>query len=543
MAFGDKCPAQDKLATSSCYVYDSRIINCRNNNTVSQYGVSPHVWKQWLSMSNMCKPVDPRRSFADVLKTCPSKHKNTSVLMTTGKSKATILSKPYVHQALNKVTFPGQGKPPSVHKSVYSGHTADPAPCQNRFDPLKHLDTQESEDQDKNCIVGFTGYKVKSKVKIKKHSKVQTQNVHKMVQQDVNSQTSNDMDRPVDSVPCHGRFDPSKVLHLQDGSKNRSRPSSVVIENNDATFKVDPIKNCHNEPHEQDGVEQFQQESEFEVFDRVTKSRLKPLPKCTAQLGSNFGAMSLTPLQTYTGPPTYNPVINDPLLLHKRVRESCLPNYMGIRVPVTTNLNIANWRSFLVDYWDDQLVDLLEFGFPLDFDRSLKLLSVKDNHKSAIDYEEHVNHYLQEELDHGAILGPFKNKPIKLHVSPFMTREKPDSQWCRTIVDLSWPPGASVNAGVQKDIYLNSKFTLNYPSVDQIVDKIIQLGPGSLIYKIDISRAFRQLKVDPGDIDLLGLKMGDYFIDQLVPFGYRNGSFFFEKVTDSIRFIMNKNGF
>ena len=43
-----------------------------------------------------------------------------------------------------------------------------------------------------------------------------------------------------------------------------------------------------------------------------------------------------------------------------------------------------------MDYWDDQLVDLLEFGFPLDFDRSLKLISVEDNHKSAKDYEEHV---------------------------------------------------------------------------------------------------------------------------------------------------------
>ena len=59
----------------------------------------------------------------------------------------------------------------------------------------------------------------------------------------------------------------------------------------------------------------------------------------------------------------------------------------------------------------------------------------------------------------------------------------------------------------------------------------------------DISRVFRQLKVDPRDIDLLGLKMGDYYFDQSVPFGFRHGSSFLEKVTDSIRFIMNKNGF
>ena len=132
-------------------------------------------------------------------------------------------------------------------------------------------------------------------------------------------------------------------------------------------------------------------------------------------------------------------------------------------------------------------MDLLEFGFPLDFDRSLDLISVEDNHKLAKDYEEHVEHYLQEELYHGAILGPFKSKPINLHVSPFMTRDKPDSQWRRTIVDLSWPGEASVNAGVQKDTYLNSKFALTYPSVDQIVNRILQLETGSLIYKTDIN--------------------------------------------------------
>ena len=60
---------------------------------------------------------------------------------------------------------------------------------------------------------------------------------------------------------------------------------------------------------------------------------------------------------------------------------------------------------------------------------------------------------------------------------------------------------------------------------------------------MDISRALRQLKIDPGDLDLLGLKHQSYFIDQSVPFGYRHGSVFFEKVTDSIRYIKRQQGF
>ena len=54
---------------------------------------------------------------------------------------------------------------------------------------------------------------------------------------------------------------------------------------------------------------------------------------------------------------------------------------------------------------------------------------------------------------------------------------------------------------------------------------------------------FWQLKVDPDDIDLLGLKQDSYSIDQSVPFEYRHGSVFFEKVIESIPFIMRKYGF
>ena len=113
---------------------------------------------------------------------------------------------------------------------------------------------------------------------------------------------------------------------MQDTGKNQSRLSPVVVESNDSISKVNSRKNFCSEPYEQARLEQLQQESDFDsfqVFDKVNEPILKPLPECTAQLGSNFGAMSLTPLQTYTGPPTHNAVLNDPLLLHKRVRESC----------------------------------------------------------------------------------------------------------------------------------------------------------------------------------------------------------------------------
>ena len=82
---------------------------------------------------------------------------------------------------------------------------------------------------------------------------------------------------------------------------------------------------------------------------------------------------------------------------------------------------------------------------------------------------------------------------------------------------------------VLKDVYLGSNFALNYPSGDDIVTKLIKLGPGSLPYKVDISRTFRQLEVDPGELNLLGLKHHSYFIGQPVHSG-----------TDMVQFSLKK---
>ena len=141
-------------------------------------------------------------------------------------------------------------------------------------------------------------------------------------------------------------------------------------------------------------------------------------------------------------------------------------------------------------------------------------------------------------MQYGAIYGPFAQPPFPCHVSPFLTRDKPDSDKRRVILDLSFPSGQSVNDGVSKNKYLGSYFDLKYPSVDHIVDSLKQLGTGALLYKIDIKRAFRHLTIDPGDLDLLGLKHDQYYIDGNLPFGFRHGSVFFQRCSDAIRFIM-----
>ena len=192
-------------------------------------------------------------------------------------------------------------------------------------------------------------------------------------------------------------------------------------------------------------------------------------------------------------------------------------------------------------YWDHQLLDLIEYGFPLDFNRTVQLTSTETNHYSALQYSDHVSKYLQEEIQHKAIIGPFQQMPFPCHISPFLTRDKPNSTNRRVILDLSFPLGHSVNEGVPKNKYLGSYFQLSYPSIDDMVSKLKQLGPEALIYKIDISRAFRHIRIDPGDLDLLGLKHDNYYVDVTLPFGFRHGSIFFQRCTDAVRYVMKEH--
>ena len=223
---------------------------------------------------------------------------------------------------------------------------------------------------------------------------------------------------------------------------------------------------------------------------------------------------------------------------NKIIRKTARPDFMGARIPVASQLKINAWKSYLTGYWDNQIVDLLQYGLPLDFNQAGLLQGSSVNHSSALKFPDHVQNYIETEIKYGAIIGPFEEYPFPCHVSPFLTRDKPNSSNRRVILDLSFPSGKSVNDGVQKDIYLETYFELNYSSVDTVINHLKALGNEALLYKIDISRAFRHIRIDPGDLDLLGLKHEHLFIDCTLPFGFRHSSVFFQRCMDAVRYIM-----
>ena len=101
-------------------------------------------------------------------------------------------------------------------------------------------------------------------------------------------------------------------------------------------------------------------------------------------------------------------------------------NFMGTQVQIPSQLNPDIWQDYLVDYWDKQLPYLIPYGFPLDLDDRFDLNHTEVNHPSANHHIPDVHAYLAEEVGYKSVIGPFNESPYPdLHISPFMTREKP----------------------------------------------------------------------------------------------------------------------
>lgn len=204
------------------------------------------------------------------------------------------------------------------------------------------------------------------------------------------------------------------------------------------------------------------------------------------------------------------------------IRGSTLPNYLGARIYVPSALNVEQWRVVLIDYHDRDLCDLLEFGWPVGYLKNMPPLAVKSNHPSAINNAQHIQLFIDKEKSFQAVLGPFKHPPFTpwTRLSPLMTREKKDSTERRVIVDLSFPEGEDVNSAIDIDYYFGTSICYKLPSISDLVTILQQLGPSAFIWKADLSRAYRQLRLDPMDVPLMGFAFDNqFYLDLCPPFG------------------------
>ena len=181
-------------------------------------------------------------------------------------------------------------------------------------------------------------------------------------------------------------------------------------------------------------------------------------------LDSRFSSESSPCLSLNTGDKCWVP--ENHFRVHKLVKESGMHNFEGCRIPVPTNIRYDRIRAALgnkATTGDLRILDLLEFGMPIDCDVNYGIKKCQKNHFSAVGFKAQVSEFFEKGVKSGALLGPFESSPIQdLCFSPLMTVPKEGTDR-RVIVNGS--PGKAINDEIPKSTYLDFEAKFCLPSV------------------------------------------------------------------------------
>ena len=178
------------------------------------------------------------------------------------------------------------------------------------------------------------------------------------------------------------------------------------------------------------------------------------------------------------------------------------------------------------------------FGWPVGYGAANIPVSSHHNHGSALSSLQTIKSFLDSECHLGATCGPFITNPLCVDLinSPLHIAHSRSGK-PRVVVDLSFPPGFSVNSGIPSDTYLSKPFVLRLAGIDALVDIIRSKGTGCHFFKKDLSRAYRQLRIDPHDAHLLGFHHNHLYIDLAPPFGLHSLAMMCQRTTNTVSYL------
>ena len=157
---------------------------------------------------------------------------------------------------------------------------------------------------------------------------------------------------------------------------------------------------------------------------------------------------------------------------------------------------------------------------------------------SALEFSQVVTDYISSELEAGRLMGPFLESPFHpIRCSPMGVVPKKATGKFRIINNLSFPTGLSVNDSISKD-----DFSLTYVTVDRAVERILVLGHGCYLSKVDVQSAFRIVPVRPSQWHLLGLCWDGYmYFDKVLSMGGRSSPYIFDSIAKAAEWICINN--
>ena len=186
-----------------------------------------------------------------------------------------------------------------------------------------------------------------------------------------------------------------------------------------------------------------------------------------------------------------------------------LTHSKGLTSSNSTPLNYSELQKALQAHPNQVFVQFLlrgmQEGFRIGCVQSKQLRSAAHNMHSTQLHPEVLSQYLAEEIAEGRVIGPFSVEIAKAsawYINRFgvIPKQHNPGHW-RLIVDLSFPPGTSVNDDIDPALC-----SLKYTKVEEVANVIVQLGAGTKLAKADIKAAYRLVPVHPCDRPLLAMQ-------------------------------------
>ena len=147
--------------------------------------------------------------------------------------------------------------------------------------------------------------------------------------------------------------------------------------------------------------------------------------------------------------------------------------------------------------------------------------------------------HLQSEVSSARVAGPFSAPRFaSLHINCFgvIPKNNQPGKW-RLILDLSSPAGYSMNDGISKP-----PFTVQYVSVDAVIEGIMAQGRGTVMAKFDVASVYRNVSIHPNDRPILGMQWhGKYFVYMVLLFRLCSALFIFTCIVDLVEWILVHN--
>ena len=222
---------------------------------------------------------------------------------------------------------------------------------------------------------------------------------------------------------------------------------------------------------------------------------------------------------------------------------SFTPNHIGARVALPhVKLKISRWRYHLLGYENADLVQYLEYGFPLGLSTSPDLESCSRNHGSSYMWYDYVDKFICTEVGEGGVTGPFEKSPWWNTVtSPIMTAHKKVKSR-RTVYDATFGD-KSLNNSTPSDSYLGLPCKYTYPKIEDYKLMVLKSGKSAWMWKRDLSRFYLQLPLDPTEYNRVGLIWrGLFFFFIGLAFGLRHSGLQGQKVTDAVAWVLRGIG-